>query len=78
MVVKKKKTTAGKASTVKMVRKNRVTISLNDKEMAVLNRFYEKYKITNHTKWLRETIIVAILKKFDADAPKLFGEDEMR
>lgn len=78
MAVKKKKIKNGDGSVVKMTRKNRITISLNDKEMAVLNRFYNKYKISNHTKWLRETIIIAILKKFDEDAPKLFDEAEMR
>ncbi|MBO4804432.1 MAG: hypothetical protein IK005_10255 [Paludibacteraceae bacterium] len=61
-----------------MTRSNRVVISLNDREMAFMNRFYNKYKITNKTKWMRETLIVAILKKLEADAPTLFSEEEMR
>ncbi|MBP5458455.1 MAG: hypothetical protein J6Y37_18340 [Paludibacteraceae bacterium] len=61
-----------------MTRSNRVVISLNDRELAFMNRFYSKYKITNKTKWMRETLIVAILKKLEADAPTLFSEEEMR
>ncbi|MCQ2193799.1 MAG: hypothetical protein MJZ28_02500 [Paludibacteraceae bacterium] len=78
MAVKKNKKTVQEATRIKMTRKNRVVISLNDKEMAVLNRFYEKYKISNKTKWLRETIILTVLKRFEADAPTLFSEEEMR
>lgn len=78
MAVKKNRKTVQEATRIKMTRKNRVVISLNDKEMAVLNRFYEKYKISNKTKWLRETIILTVLKRFEADAPTLFSEEEMR
>lgn len=78
MAVKKNKKVETKEPQMKMVRRNRVVISLNDKEMAVLNRFYGKYKITNKTKWLRETIILTVLKKFESDAPTLFSEEEMR
>ena len=62
----------------KMVRNNRITISLNDKEKRALERFYEKYKIQNKSKFLRETIITAILKRFDEDYPTLFDDKEMR
>lgn len=78
MAVKKNKNKKETPKPMKMVRCNRVVISLNDKEMAVLNRFYDKYKITNKTKWLRETIIVTVLKQFESDAPTLFSEEEMR
>lgn len=78
MVVKKDKKSETPKTRIRMTRSNRVVISLNDREMAFMNRFYNKYKITNKTKWMRETLIVAILKKLEADAPTLFSEEEMR
>ncbi len=78
MVVKKDKKSEAPKTRIRMTRSNRVVISLNDREMAFMNRFYNKYKITNKTKWMRETLIVAILKKLEADAPTLFSEEEMR
>lgn len=78
MVVKKNKKSEAPKNRIRMTRSNRVVISLNDRELAFMNRFYSKYKITNKTKWMRETLIVAILKKLEADAPTLFSEEEMR
>ena len=78
MVVKKDKKSETPKTRIRMTRSNRVVLSLNDREMAIMNRFYNKYKITNKTKWMRETLIVAILKKLEADAPTLFSEEEMR
>ena len=31
-----------------------------------------KYKITNKAKFCRETIMLEVLKRFEADAPSLF------
>ena len=75
---KKKKTAVPTVKPPKMNRNNRITISLNDKEMRVLNQFYEKYKIGKRSRFLRETIMLAVLKKFDEDYPTLFDESEMR
>ena len=75
---KNKKTAAPIVKPPKMNRSNKVTISLNDKEMRVLEQFYEKYKIEKRSRFLRETIMLAVLKKFNEDYPTLFGENEMR
>ena len=75
---KNKKTATPIVKPPKMNRSNKVTISLNDKEMRVLEQFYEKYKIEKRSRFLRETIMLAILKKFNEDYPKLFNENEMR
>lgn len=53
-------------------RKNRVAIMLNDDEMKAMNRFIETYKIKNKSRFIRETLMTAILKKFDEDHPTLF------
>ena len=59
-------------------RTNRVAFVFNDEEMKMLNRFFDKYKVRNKSKWMRETIMGSILKIFEEDYPKLFQEREMK
>ncbi len=75
---KKKKTAPPLVKPPKMNRSNKITVSLNDKEMRVLEQFCKKYKVENRSRFLRETIMSAILKRFDNDYPTLFNENEMR
>lgn len=49
---------------------------LNRRELNALDAFCEKYKISNRSKFMRETIITTILKKFDEDHPSLFQDEE--
>ncbi len=56
----------------KLVRNQRISIALNDAEMRALQRFFKQYKITNKAKFCRETIMLEVLKRFEADAPSLF------
>jgi hypothetical protein len=56
----------------KLVRNQRISIALNDAEMRALQRFFQKYKISNKAKFCRETIMIEVLKRFEADAPSLF------
>ena len=56
----------------KLVRDQRISIALNDAEMRALQRYFQKYKITNKTKFCRELIMLEVLRKFEADAPTLF------
>ncbi len=53
-------------------RKNRVSIMLNDEEMRALHRLISTYKIKNKSKFIRETLMTTILRKFDEDHPTLF------
>lgn len=62
----------------KLVRKNKITVHLNDKEYNVLKKFIAKYKITNTSKLVRETLFTYILEQFDKDYPTLFPEDKMK
>ena len=79
MVKKKKKKNAVPAEKQpKMKRDNKITVSLNDKEMRVLTQFCDKYKIKRRTQFIRETVMIAVLKKFEEDYPKLFDETEMQ
>ena len=45
---------------------------------AIVDRYLEKYKITNKSRWLRETILMFIHKNMEEDYPTLFGEHDMR
>lgn len=55
-----------------MIRKNVATIRFNQKEKEVLDHFCRKYKVANKAKFMRETIMTEILKRFDEDYPTLF------
>lgn len=54
------------------LRKHQHMFMLNDAEDKILNRYLDTYKIDNKSKFIRETLMYAILKKFDEDAPTLF------
>ena len=56
----------------KLERKNRVSIMLNDAELHVLQQFCDRYNVTNRSRLIRETLIKAVLKQLDKDAPTLF------
>lgn len=45
---------------------------LNDAENKALNRYLNKYKVSNKSKFIRETLMQAILRKFEEDTPTLF------
>jgi metal-responsive CopG/Arc/MetJ family transcriptional regulator len=53
-------------------RKNRVTILLNDSEMRALERYCERYTVSNRSRLIREALMRNILKRFDNDSPTLF------
>ena len=61
-----------------MSRDFRVSFSLNEKEYNALNRYLDKYKISNKTRWMRETILMHVLQKLEENHPTLFNENEMR
>ncbi len=56
----------------------RITFSLNEKEYIALNRYVDKYKISNRNRWIRETILMHVLQKMEENHPTLFNENEMR
>ncbi len=59
-----------------MKRIHRQSFMLNSREMKAINRYCEKYSVSNRSRFMRETIVTAILKKFDEDHPTLFGLDD--
>ncbi len=59
-------------------RERRMSILLSEEEHRIIDRYLEKYKITNKSRWLRETILMFIHKNMEEDYPTLFGEHDMR
>lgn len=59
-------------------RTKKVVFTLSDEEYEFIQFYLRKYKITNRSRWYRETVISHMLKNMDRDYPTLFEENEMR
>lgn len=57
---------------------HKVTFMLNDEEQKAVARYLGRYKISNKSRWYRETILSHVLKMLEEDYPTLFKENEMR
>ena len=60
----------------RLKRNNRLSLMLNKREMRALGIYCNRYRIRNKSGFLRETIMKAILKKFDEDHPSLWEDNE--
>lgn len=67
-----------KKSVNDLKRQQRMTCLMSEDEQLLVDRYLEKYKITNKSRWLRETILMFIHKNMEEDYPTLFGEHDMR
>ena len=56
----------------KQPREYRISILLNEKEQKMLDKFCEKYGVSNKSRLIRETLMRAILKQLENDQPTLF------
>jgi hypothetical protein len=68
-MAKKLKPTVNK---LKPLRTHQHVFMLNDDENRALNRYIIKYKVKNKSRFIRETLMISILRKFDEDHPTLF------
>jgi hypothetical protein len=57
-------------------RNNRLSLMLNNREMRALGVYCNRYRIKNKSGFLRETIMKAILKRFEDEHPTLWEESE--
>jgi hypothetical protein len=57
-------------------RTNRLSLLLNNREMRALGIYCNRYRVKNKSEFLRETIMKAILKKFEDEHPTLWEENE--
>ena len=55
-----------------LTRRNTLAVMLNDEEVKALNRFVERYKIKNKSRFVREALMTVILRKMEEDHPTLF------
>lgn len=59
-------------------RKQRMVCLMSEEEVQIVDRYLDRYKITNKARWLRETVLTFIHQKMDEDYPTLFNEHDMR
>ncbi|MDR2388625.1 MAG: hypothetical protein LBD89_02425 [Tannerellaceae bacterium] len=67
-----------KVDRIKQLRIHNITFRLTGSERNMVEGYIRKYKITNKSRWYRETILFHILKTLEDDYPTLFNENEMR
>jgi hypothetical protein len=60
----------------KLKRTNRLSLMLNNREMRALGIYCSRYRVKNKSEFLRETIMKAILKRFEEEHPTLWEEPE--
>ena len=54
------------------LRTHRQSFTLNDEENKALFRYISKYNVTNKSKFIRESLMITIIKKMEEDHPTLF------
>lgn len=55
-----------------MKRSHSISFMLNDKEMDALERYIKKYKVKCKSKFVREALMITVIKKLEEDSPTLF------
>jgi len=76
--MKKRDISCGKYANEKVKRQQRIVCLMSEDEMKIVDRYLERYKITNKSRWFRETVLGFIHKNMEDDYPTLFGEHDMR
>ncbi|MCR5140886.1 MAG: hypothetical protein K6B45_12100 [Bacteroidaceae bacterium] len=59
-------------------RTERLITLFTKEEKQLVDRYLTKYHITNRSRWMRETLLRAILQNLEMDYPTLFDEHDMR
>ena len=58
--MRKRDKTCAKATPEEPKREQRMVCLMSEEELRIVDRYLEKYKITNKSRWLRETILMFI------------------
>lgn len=61
-----------------VTRQARLVCLVSDDEMRIIDRYLRKYKISNKSRWMRETLLAFIHQNLGQDYPTLFNEHDMR
>ena len=56
----------------KAPREHRIALLLNEKEQQALDKYCDKYHVTNRSRFIREALMRTILKQIENDQPTLF------
>ena len=75
--MRKRDKKCNKATPDEPKRERRMSILLSEDEQQIVDRYLDKYKITNKSRWLRETILMFIHKIWRR-LSYFFGEHDMR
>ncbi|HJD91230.1 hypothetical protein, partial [Bacteroides coprosuis] len=70
--------TSNKSVCQEVKRYQRMTCFLSEEELSFVEAYLEKNKISNRSRWLRETILLFIHKDLNDKYPTLFDEHDMR
>ena len=57
---------------------NKKVINFNNKELTAIEVYCNKYRISNKSQFMRETIIATILQKFSDDYPTLWDDPQLK
>ena len=76
--MRKRDRTCAKSTPQEPKRMQRMVCLMSEEELRIVDSNLRKYKITNKSRWLRETVLAFIHKNMDEDYPTLFGEHDMR
>jgi hypothetical protein len=60
----------------RLKRNNRLTLMLNNREMRAFGIYCSRFRVKNRSEFLRETIMKAILKRFEDEHPTLWEDNE--
>lgn len=76
--MRKRDKTCSKATPDEPKRRQRIVCLMSEEEMRIVNHYLRKYKISNKSRWLRETVLMFIHRNMEEDYPTLFDEHQMR
>jgi hypothetical protein len=60
----------------RLKRTRRFSLMLNSREARALGIYCSRYRVKNRSEFMRETIMKAIIKRFDDEHPTLWEESE--
>ena len=78
MSAKRAKSPKATTTRTQPVRHSRVVCLVSDEEMKIIDDYLKKYRISNKSNWMRETLLSFIYKSLETDYPTLFEEHDMR
>jgi hypothetical protein len=55
-----------------LLRKNRVTFVLNDKEEKALDAYCKRFRVKNKSRFIREVLMSAVITRLEQSSPTLF------